>query len=95
MVERMAVAPEIVSQMEDCLKGMEITPVDTSTYKGGEGAESLSLLSTATFDHLFPESRPGGVNNAIDFNMFFTFFPKRFSVGAWWGYTSLLSSKVL
>ena len=57
-----AVAPEIVSQMEDCLKGMEITPVDTSTYKGGEGAESLSLLSTATFDHLFPESRPGGVN---------------------------------
>ena len=63
-------APEIVSQMEDCLKGMEITPVDTSTYKGGEGAESLSLLSTATFDHLFPESRPGGVNDAQLF--FFT-----------------------
>ena len=46
-----------MKQVDDCLNGLDIKPVDPQGH-GKEGSEPLSLMTNITFDHLFPESRP-------------------------------------
>lgn len=51
-----ALAPEIISQLNDCLKAGSYVPVDVSQ---GEAQESLSLITdSSSLDNLLPETRP-------------------------------------
>jgi len=52
-----AIAPEISTQLNDCLKAMEYTAVDATGY-GKEGSEPLSLMTHVNLDVLLPESKP-------------------------------------
>ena len=58
-----AVSPELVSQLEECVKALEIDPVQVEQYEGGqegqEGQEGVSLIPQLNLSHLLPDSKPG------------------------------------
>ena len=47
---------DIVSQVEDCLRALDMPPVLVDGYTGGEGAEPLSLLTRSNLEHMLPPS---------------------------------------
>ena len=52
-----ALSPEHINQLNDCLKAMEYEPVHVQGH-GGEDAEPLNLLTNVNLDVLLPESQP-------------------------------------
>ena len=57
-----SVSPELVRQMEDCLRWVETDPVAVEDYRGGAGAAPLCLSAQVRLDHLLPHTtaRQGG-----------------------------------
>lgn len=47
---------DIVNQVEECLRGLDMPPVLIDAYTGGEGAEPLSLLTHTNLEHMLPPS---------------------------------------
>ena len=50
------ISGDLINQVEDCLRTLNMPPVLVDEYRGGEGAEPLSLLAVTNLEEMLPPS---------------------------------------